>query len=194
MQISFHNKKLWTSSVFLYCACKPMDHLLHLWKQSWTWLPRGSSPSPCACPSPSASAGCCWYSRLAISEADIQDFNLPIFSHWSSTSSTTRNNSSSTWRASSLSKLFSSHHFFFGGFVEPGFGSVRVSFLSEVEVGPESEVPLGKPHWKRRRVYLGIAQIAIATPPPPFTQTGTLGHFISGPTWANAIWTSIFTA
>ena len=30
--------------------------------------------------------------------------------------------------------------------------------------------------------------------PPPFTQTGTLGHFISGPTWANAIWTSIFTA
>ena len=23
---------------------------------------------------------------------------------------------------------------------------------------------------------------------PPFTQTGTLGHFISGPTWANAIW------
>ena len=32
------------------------------------------------------------------------------------------------------------------------------------------------------------------TPPPPFTRTGTLGHFISGPTWANAIWTSIFTA
>ena len=29
---------------------------------------------------------------------------------------------------------------------------------------------------------------------PPFTQTGTLGHFISGPIWANAIWTLIFTA
>ena len=42
---------------------------------------------------------------------------------------------------------------------------------------------LGKPHGKSCRVYSGIAQIAIA--PPPFTQTGTLGHFISGPTWAN---------
>ena len=39
---------------------------------------------------------------------------------------------------------------------------------------------LGKPHFKKCRVYLGIAQIAIA--PPPFTQTGTLGHFISEPT------------
>ena len=32
---------------------------------------------------------------------------------------------------------------------------------------------------KKGALYLGIAQIAIA--PPPFTQTGTLGHFISGP-------------
>ena len=39
---------------------------------------------------------------------------------------------------------------------------------------------LGKPQFEKCRVYLGIAQIAIA--PPPFTQTGTLGHFISGPT------------
>ena len=30
--------------------------------------------------------------------------------------------------------------------------------------------------------------------PPPFTQPGTLGHLISGPTWATAIWTSIFIA
>ena len=53
-------------------------------------------------------------------------------------------------------------------------------------------VDLGKAQLKKCWVYLGIAQIAIA--PPPFTQTGTLGHFIPGPTWANAIWTSIFTA
>ena len=39
---------------------------------------------------------------------------------------------------------------------------------------------LGKPQIKKCRVYLGIAQIAIAL--PPFTQTGTLGHFIPGPT------------
>ena len=54
---------------------------------------------------------------------------------------------------------------------------------------------LGKPQFEKCRVYLGIAQIAFdPPPPPPFTQTGTLGHFISVPTWANAIWTSIFTA
>ena len=31
---------------------------------------------------------------------------------------------------------------------------------------------------KKGALYLGIAQIAIA--PPPFTQTGTLGHLFSG--------------
>ena len=42
---------------------------------------------------------------------------------------------------------------------------------------------LGKPQFEKCRVYLGIAQIAIA--PPPRTQTGTLGHFIFGLISAN---------
>ena len=44
---------------------------------------------------------------------------------------------------------------------------------------------LGKHLWKCWAVYLSIAQIAIAPPPTPRTQTGTLGHFIFGPIWAN---------
>ena len=55
--------------------------------------------------------------------------------------------------------------------------SVRISHVNLAkhwaEKGPffqglspylKDRVPLGKPHWKRRRVYLGIAQIAIAPP------------------------------
>ena len=38
---------------------------------------------------------------------------------------------------------------------------------------------IGKPQFEKCRVYLGIAQIAFG-PPPPFTQTGTLGHLFSG--------------
>ena len=50
---------------------------------------------------------------------------------------------------------------------------------------------LGKHHWESCSLQTGIAQIAIA---PPLDSNGHSGHFISGPTWANAIWTSIFTA
>ena len=76
-----------------------------------------------------------------MSEADIQDLNPPIFSQWCSTSSTTRNNLSSTWRASSLWPLFYVESFlFWESSLSRGPG--RVSFLSEVEVGPEGEIPL----------------------------------------------------
>ena len=38
---------------------------------------------------------------------------------------------------------------------------------------------LGKHHYKKISVHLGIAQIAIR-PPPPRSQTGTLWHLFSG--------------
>ena len=51
---------------------------------------------------------------------------------------------------------------------------------------------LGKHHWERCSKQTGIAQIAIA--PFPLHSNGHSGALISGPIWANAIRTSIFTA
>ena len=44
-----------------------------------------------------------------------------------------------------VNTVYIASFFILGGFLEPGFGSGRVSFLSDVEVveGPEGEVPLG---------------------------------------------------
>ena len=44
-----------------------------------------------------------------------------------------------------VNTVYVASFFILGGFLEPGFGSERVSYLSEVEVveGPEGEVPLG---------------------------------------------------
>ena len=44
-----------------------------------------------------------------------------------------------------VNTVYVASFFVLGGFLEPGFGSERVSYLSEVEVveGPEGEVPLG---------------------------------------------------
>ena len=62
-----------------------------------------------------------------------------------------------------------------------GFRSSLGSYFLYRDVIAATKTDLGKPQFEKCRVYLGIAQIAIASP-PPFTQMGTLGHFISVPT------------
>ena len=91
-------------------------------------------------------------------------------------------------------QVYFNYNFFFnqgfsgGRSLDPSACRARISLGASVHICKEllslytyMYRDLGKPHFKKCRVYLGIAQIAIA-PPPPFTQTGTLGHFISGPT------------